>query len=224
MKAYDLASEVAEFIDWYVEKSQVSGLIHARRRSLQRCVTFVDAHVALIRMLYEILPSERAFRYVSSEPISDARAIAAQIVAAVSQRPGMMEEDVEHWKKTRGFRDLLRGAFRLFADGLRQGFDVQRRELARTHLSDQIRIEFLTIENDRLKRLIDNGPANVKWATVMSTVQRVLCVADGLHRVPESQRCARLRVIMEEATNGSLPLCDELETIVMRHTIEYVLN
>ncbi len=224
MKAYDLAEEVAGFSDWFIEKPYLSGILRPQRRSLQRSVTLMDAHVALIRMLYEILPSQRAAQLISSEPITDTEAIAAQLVVAVYRRACGTEEDVEQWKNTRGFRDLLRNAFRLFVDGLRKGFDAQRRELARAHLSDQIKIEFLAAENARLQRLIDNEPANVKWATVMSTVQRVLCVADGLHRVPASQRSARLRVIMEEATLGSLPLCDELETIVMRHTVEYVLN
>ncbi len=79
MKAYDLAEEVAGFSDWFIEKPYLSGILRPQRRSLQRSVTLMDAHVALIRMLYEILPSQRAAQLISSEPITDTEAIAAQL-------------------------------------------------------------------------------------------------------------------------------------------------
>lgn len=129
MLAYDIALGVALVIDRMCGRAIVVPLVRSRKRSLvSRDVTAVDTHIAFIRAVYEMLPAADAYRLVSSEPMS-VRTLAHRIIEAAHRCEVRSAEEHDRWKKSDACYGLILKTYRTFLDGLRNGFDTQRRDL-----------------------------------------------------------------------------------------------
>lgn len=224
MDAYTFVCLVARQLDNLVDNSSFPSLVPTRRRLRSKSIRAVDIHVALIRVLYETLAVECAYALIPTELIEDPHALAAQLYVAVSSQKIGSRAEREAWQRSRAFHEALSRALRQFLAGMLNGFDRTQRDL-------EARLTRHAAELERVKRDLARVRAEVsptnrtdRWGKLMSDPERAIRVLRGLLCVPEEDRAEALRRIIDEATQGLLPLSIELGWIVDKHTGRYAIN
>ena len=226
MNTHSFVCEVAEHLDVHIGGTCVVSLVSHSLKDWPKRIKPVDAHIALVRVLYEILSPECAHDLVPREIIHDPSALAAQIYVAVSRRKIGSPRQIAAWQSSPAFRDALCAAFQKFVDMLLNGVDSARLAHHECKLKT-LRTDLQRVRDEVTRQAKDDaGSPMVTWGMLMSNVSRVLCLAQGLLRVPADVRLVRLQEIIRDATRAQSAIADveSLDRIVRKCTAPDLLN
>ena len=129
MYAFDFLRAVAAHIDAEVDGVRAGRMLRGRCRSYKKIVSAGDVHVALVRTLYEQLPTDRAYALIPREPIVSTAALAAHLIVATIRCEDRDDAELARWRAGEMFPRRVADVFRTFLDSIRGGFEGQRRAL-----------------------------------------------------------------------------------------------